>query len=769
MTDMLESGRVLAARYALLRKIGAGRNGETWLARDRAEKTDVALKFLAAEARSPAARERFLRAAALQRELDHPRFVRCRELLEVEGRPGLVLDYAAGGDARRLRGRPWRELRAPLRDLADALAALHARGHAHRDVKASNVVLDEQGRALLTDFELALPFGARDLDRSGTPLSASPQQLAGEPASPADDAHAFGAMVCELVLGYPPLTTPAAPFVFDPPPRAGVPPEIVELVRECLAEDPGVRPVDFAAVRERIEQAVPTVSELAAAPPPMALRPPADADAPLAPTWQRPAAAPDSAALRREGFQRGVLVAAFVTLVVAAGVVFFALPRWVAERPAASAPSATTTTAPAATAVSPEEAARARSEEARRAAEELAPKVRARLDGLEKRGAGLWGGERFAAGKAGVAAFEQASANGDHPAALARLRAADADLQAVEQALPAQLAAALAAGTAALERGDVVEAAARFELARRIEPGNAAATRGLARVATAEQVRVAMAEALRLEGAGQTEAAVAGFRRALQLDPDARAARDGLARLAARNTATAHEAAIARGLAAQSRGDLAAARAAYTDAQRIRPDSSEAREGLAQLERAAGDETLAGLIARADAAERAERWREALATYREALGANPNLLPAQRGVERVEPRAQLEAELEAYLSRPERLFSQEVRAAARTTVRGVEALPAPNGVLRQQSARLAELLTAAETPVRIALASDNLTSVTIYRVGQLGVFDRREMDLLPGRYTVVGTRSGYRDVRREVTVLPGRAPGTVEIRCEEPI
>ena len=79
------------------------------------------------------------------------------------------------------------------------------------------------------------------------------------------------------------------------------------------------------------------------------------------------------------------------------------------------------------------------------------------------------------------------------------------------------------------------------------------------------------------------------------------------------------------------------------------------------------------------------------------------------------------------------------------------------------------LLAAAETPVRVEFASDNQTEVTIYRVGKLGVFDRKDMELLPGRYTVVGTRTGFRDVRREFTILPGRESAALVIRCEEQI
>jgi len=78
-------------------------------------------------------------------------------------------------------------------------------------------------------------------------------------------------------------------------------------------------------------------------------------------------------------------------------------------------------------------------------------------------------------------------------------------------------------------------------------------------------------------------------------------------------------------------------------------------------------------------------------------------------------------------------------------------------------------LRQAETPVKVALASDNATDVQIYRIGKLGLFEHRDLELMPGRYTVVGTRQGYRDVRKELNLLPGAPPSTLVVRCEEPI
>ncbi len=69
----------------------------------------------------------------------------------------------------------------------------------------------------------------------------------------------------------------------------------------------------------------------------------------------------------------------------------------------------------------------------------------------------------------------------------------------------------------------------------------------------------------------------------------------------------------------------------------------------------------------------------------------------------------------------------------------------------------------------LSLESDNATEVAIQRVGFLGTFDRRQVELKPGKYTVTGKRTGFRDVRREITVAPGQSGQTIVIRCLEPL
>ena len=722
MTDV--SGQVLAGRYARLRRLGAGRHGEAWLVRD-VDGIERVVKVLNPErAADPAARAAFLRGAGLQRSMRGPGVLEC--VAVVDGDPPLALfDGRALCDLGSMRGASPEQVRRVLAGVARACVRLHAARVVHRDLKSGNVLVDEAGEVLLTDFDLAAAPGAADAPGGGSPYTASPEQLAGAPPSVTDDVYSLGALGYELLTGYPPYYPDAveARAAAQPPAlpaaRAMVPPALAAVVTRCLARRAADRPQDMNEVLELLEgrdAAQPRDETTGARPSPPTLRAPDPGPVGIEPTWKRRAeAAPDAATLRSQGFRRGLLAGSLAFLLVLAGVVFFALPDWIDRHPvAAAAPPAVAP--PAKPAEDPDAAAR-REAEARQAAE----------------------------------------------------RSAQAAAEAAARQRAAELAAALAAGAAAIESGNAVEATRQYALALAMDPNNAVALKGRKRAATLDEVRTLLATAAEQERTGQTAAAQASLRRALALDPDTAAARTTLARLESAATESAFNAAIAGALAAVQRNDVAAARAAYRQAGQLRPGAPEVQEGLAALDRAAGDAAIAGHLAAARRAESDERWGTALAEYQAALAVDPQLLDAQQGVARVEPRVMLDAAFDSYLEQPQRMFSDQVRGAARATLSQAAAVPNPGPRLRRQIADTTALLAAAETPVQVAFASDNQTDVVIYRVGRLGTFDRKAMDLLPGRYTIVGSRTGFRDVRREVTILPGRAAPEVVIRCEERI
>jgi eukaryotic-like serine/threonine-protein kinase len=776
---MLEDGQVIAARFVLLRRLGAGRWGEVWLARDREQPRDVALKILAPDlARQPAVRARFLDTARLQAGLRHPHVLTCEGTID-EDPCVAIFEHASGGDLSAWRGRSWADLVAVLAGIAQGLATLHERGFVHRDLKPSNVLLSHDGRAQLSDLGVAARIGERDSVPPGSPFSASPQQQDGEPPAIADDVYGFGALTYELLSGYPPYYPDAvAARSGSLPPasiraRVPVPAALEQLVLACLARSAEARPRDMNAIREALARLPPPAGEAApaAAAPRAELRPPQDAPAPIEPRWRR-TTGDEVEHTHRQGLRRGLVGAAFAILLLGAALVFFALPRLVAPPPTAAAP----TPQEQADAQAAQTAAREQKErdlkklaEAKLAYEELLPKARQRLEELLARGAADWGGEALDRARK---AFETANARvaeRDYEGALAELKRAVPDLAATESAAAGVLRKALAAGNVALEQGTVADAERQFSLALKLQPDHPQAKRGLERARNLDEVRRLLADAARLEGEGKSGEAAAAYRKALALDRDSAAASQGLARLASAESNAAFGAAMSAGLEALARRDFGAAQAAFQRADRIRPGALEVQDGLAQVARAQGDAGITTHLAAAQRAESEERWQAALEAYRQALAIDRNLLAAQEGVERAEPRAALEAQLNGFAARPERLFSTEVRAAARNTLGRARAIEPAGPVLRKQIETVEALVAAAEVPVAVALTSDNQTEVTIYRIGRIGLFERKDMELLPGRYTIVGTRSGFRDVRRELMVLPGQVPPPVAIRCEDPI
>jgi serine/threonine-protein kinase len=209
MSLLVAPGIRIADRYTLGEKLGSGGQGEVWMAFDELQREAVALKILTRTFDSGSdPRDVLKHEYSVVCDLDHPRILPVYPPLCVGEHAILPMKLATGGDLRQLRGAPYLEIVPALIDLAHALAHAHAHGVVHRDLKPANVLFDGTGRIQLAGFGVAgRAEEALSIDeaRSGwSPSSASPQQLSGLPATPADDLYGLGALAFELLTGTPP-------------------------------------------------------------------------------------------------------------------------------------------------------------------------------------------------------------------------------------------------------------------------------------------------------------------------------------------------------------------------------------------------------------------------------------------------------------------------------------------------------------------------------------------------------------------------------------
>jgi hypothetical protein len=746
----LTPGLELGARFVLVRRIGRGGSAEVWLADDRERSERVALKFLDESVAGDVARIAKLLAEVARARALPPEFtVAVHGLEQAEDRTFLVMEYLEGGDLGQLRGRSFESWSRAADDVAAALEALHARSLVHRDLKCANVFLDGEGRARLGDFGLTALAGT--VTTGGSPYNASPQQLRGEPARPADDLYAFGALLYELIAGHPPyypevtrdrvLHDPVPPLM----PRGAVPAGVRQLALRLLSKSAIERPASAGTVRAMLASAA---ADDSGAVQPLAHEVPV----------LQPRRAPGSR----------MLPIAIAVAVVAAIAVVFLLPR-AAKEDSDFAREARVAAERQGRELRTREEQRVAQADARDRSEAEREKFDTAFKTLDARAASRWATAAFAEARDGGSRAAQRYSVGDYAGAAQSWHQASTKLASLEKRLPQALKDAVERGQAALADAKTGAAREAFGLALAIQPGHPPAKAGLARADRFDKALAVMDRALAEEQAGRHSAAEAGFRRALAIDATVPGAAEGIERLSASRSADAFSVAMSRGFADAAAGRNDEARAAFGQALVLRPGSREAKDAIASLDQGQRASALNLLEARARTAESAERWDEALAAWHEAGTLEPSLESARDGLATATPRAELQRRIDALNANPERLWTPEGRAEARTLIATAAAAGNPRERLAASARQLERIDAAAQSPVRLRLESDGLTQVAIYRVGQYGTFAARDVELLPGRYTVVGTRTGFRDVRREVVLPPGVAPTAVIVRCEEPI
>ncbi|MFN2286787.1 MAG: hypothetical protein ABR578_00495, partial [Chromatocurvus sp.] len=248
-----------------------------------------------------------------------------------------------------------------------------------------------------------------------------------------------------------------------------------------------------------------------------------------------------------------------------------------------------------------------------------------------------------------------------------------------------------------------------------------------------------------------------------------RRAQQALQRVSAALKARRFADAMSSGYAALEGQRFDAARADFKRAGALREGSNEVATALQEVSVAETASELRQLQRTADTRVEKEDWSAAISAYETALNLDSSVLFAQRGLGQARERAELDTRLRSILDDPDRLSDESVADNAAQLLEYASSVQARGPVLQEQIRNLQKQLALSNTPVRVVLLSDNSTDVTLYKVSQLGRFEREELMLRPGEYTAVGTRRGYRDVRRTFRVSHDGRPPTVTIVCTERI
>lgn len=285
--------RKIGSRYTAHHILGRGSAGTVWLG--EGPEGPVAIKLLREDLSADQELvERFVQERTALLGLEHPRVVAVRDLVVDGDDLGLVMDLVRGTD---LRTRLDHERRlapqvavAIVADVAEALAAAHAAGVVHRDVKPENVLLDARGPAgpggappaLLTDFGVAklidaprrvarapqnATAGGRPKSVIGTPDYVAPELVEGLPPRAAVDIYALATVLYELLAGFTPFGGGHPGAVLrrhvteSVAPLPGVPDELWQLVHQCLAKAPASR-LRAAEMAARLHELLPVLAGL---------------------------------------------------------------------------------------------------------------------------------------------------------------------------------------------------------------------------------------------------------------------------------------------------------------------------------------------------------------------------------------------------------------------------------------------------------------------------------------------------------------------------
>jgi serine/threonine protein kinase len=767
-----KKNQILHSRFSLHEMIGEGGMGQVWLVWDLELEIQVAIKILNPQLTSNPDSVNLLKNECRNtRRLVHPNIVRVFDFHRFKELAFISMEYIDGRDLTAYRNqfehiRP-AEIIKLIRPVINALGYAHDLGLVHRDVKASNILLDRHKTPRLTDFGIAGVFksghNALEITSGGSLFYMSPQQLDGHQPRPSDDIYALGVLLYELLTGYPPFypdisrdkilhEIPAAinQKLDQTAVDADIPRPLENLIEKMLAKMPAERPASMQEIDDRLKRIVNRQVDQTRPPDginagPAEDKPPLSQAEIITPVRVTPGMARKGLPLRtRNNLVKGLTLAATFVFLLVGGLWLW---QHLASRPPEEPQTQQTLseqnqTVPTKTQAMPEALPEKAPDPAKLAAEKeqaeqkLADFMQLK-QALEAKGVSQWGNEAYRQITQLSEEADRFLLENDYITAAGKYEEAAAQARVLAGRVEPTLKQLLDEGRMALNQGNAELAQQKFNVALMIDPNNALAQQSLQRAQKIDAVMRLMASGSRHEKDGNISFALADYQEALQLDPESKEARQALGRVKGQISAGEFQALMSAGLTALHNNNYQLARAKLLKAKSFRPKSREVKDALAQVDQSIRLANIETYRQKATAAEQAENWEQALNAYQQALKIDSNVQFAVQGKQRSLKFIRIDKRINFFLKQPAALESDRQLDNAIQLIAEIEEIDPKGPRLKDQFDTLTRLVDAAQ-----------------------------ELSLRPGTYTVVGTRDGYQDVRKKIIIKPGQGPMRIAIKCE---
>jgi tetratricopeptide (TPR) repeat protein len=379
-------------------------------------------------------------------------------------------------------------------------------------------------------------------------------------------------------------------------------------------------------------------------------------------------------------------------------------------------------------------------------AQALISELLVKTDDLKTNGVLFWGGDSWLNVMELYEMGDQSYTSGAFDDAVNYYRQAMDLLVDLEISIPQILTQTLMLANNAFEKGDQEAAIKQYEIALTIDGSNQDARKGYQRSLKLDKV----IEYIRLgkEFASQSNwlKAIEAYENAILVDPDYQEALSGFKFSNDSYLEQQFQDLLSNGYSFMSEADFENANLSFQEAKTIYPQSLDVLQAIEVLELNQRLAEISLIQKEATIATINEMWDLAKVLYEEILILDPNIIEIKKNLQIVNERINLALDLMLYISSVDKLYDDQLYNQAIATLNKAQGVQNKGPKLEKQINDLSKVLEFASIPLETIFISDGMTQITIYKLAEFGSFYEKTISLRPGKYTAIGTRSGYRDV-----------------------